>query len=510
MVHSFTIRQAYLAILGVAALSACSKVNEVAPADTSLSQNANSIATTAKSNSLLSLTDLFPLSLFSGAAAGSNTVNQSDEMAFAQPSPALSYLDRQYHTKGQDEFEHTFTLQELAPLWNNEKCSGCHVNGGRSPLGKNPLIPQLLFRVSIPGTNEDGGPNPVPGFGDQIQPFIVQDGVRVVGPEGTVSITYAEQLKSFADGLSYSLRTPTYTPTATLPANAMISPRIGGQVAGLGLLESVTDQDILALADPKDKDKDGITGEPNWVWDVAQQKVALGRFGWKANQPNLLQQAASAFNGDLGITSPFFPLKPNVAGGGRNKKGPGIILPSSGLGSISAAAAVLTNANTPTSGTDIGTDELFSTAFYTGTLGVPATRNSNDPQVKAGQALVVAAKCAVCHRPKLQTSLLAPYGLAGQVIHPYTDLLLHDMGPGLADNRPDFQASGSEWRTAPLWGLGLSATTSKHTNYLHDGRARNVLEAIMWHGGEGDVSRRYVEQLSQKDRDALVAFVNSL
>jgi CxxC motif-containing protein (DUF1111 family) len=155
-------------------------------------------------------------------------------------------------------------------------------------------------------------------------------------------------------------------------------------------------------------------------------------------------------------------------------------------------------------------DGLFSTAFYTGTLAVPATRNSNDPRVLAGRALFVSAKCSACHKPMLKTGSNVPFGLGNQTIHPYTDLLLHDMGPGLADNRPDYLASGSEWRTAPLWGTGLSQTTSGHTNYLHDGRARNVMEAIMWHGGEGEVSRRYVEQLSQADRDALVAFVNSL
>ena len=180
---------------------------------------------------------------------------------------------------------------------------------------------------------------------------------------------------------------------------------------------------------------------------------------------------------------------------------------TSGLSSLAAAAAILDNG--PKTVTDTNAEELFTTAFYTGTLGVPATRSSTDPQVLAGQALFVAAKCAACHAPVLQTSS-APFGLGNQTIHPYTDLLLHDMGPGLADNRPDFRATGSEWRTAPLWGLGLSATTSRHTNYLHDGRARNVTEAIMCHGGEGNVSRQYVERLSQTNRDALVAFVNSL
>ena len=500
MKHFSTLRQGCLALLSMAALSACEKAQD----------DAGPLGATVSQDALISSGPNYQPADFAGPAGGSNTVNRADALAFNQPSPALLWGDAQYHNTGQGNFEQAFTLQQLAPLWNSNKCSGCHVNGGRSPLNFDPTVPQLLFRVSVPGVADDGGPNPVPGIGGQIQPFAIVNGGLGIGPEGTVSTTYAEQLQAFADGQTYSLRTPTYTPSVTLPPGTMISPRIGPQVAGLGLLEAVAEQDIVALADPDDKNHDGITGRPNRVWDAAMQQTVLGRFGWKANQPNLLQQAAAAFNGDLGITSPFFPLESNVPGGGRNKKGPGIKLPSGGMSSLTAAAAMLRSSAGSTTPTDIDTDALFSTAFYTGTLGVPATRNSNDPQVLAGQALFVAAKCAACHAPVLRTSFLAPYGLGGQTIHPYTDLLLHDMGPDLSDNRPDFLATGREWRTAPLWGLGLSATTSNHTNYLHDGRARNVLEAVMWHGGEGDFSRRYVAQLSQTDRDALVAFVKSL
>ena len=495
-----TLRQGCLALVSIAVLSACEKKqDDTGPLGTTVNQDGKVAAGTT-----------YQPADFTGPSGGSNTVNQADAGAFNQPSPALTDMDVQFHTTGQNNFEQVFSLQQLAPLWNNNKCSGCHVNGGRSPLGSDPLVPQLLFRVSSPGIADDGGPNPVPGIGGQIQPFAIVNGTVAIGSEGLVSTTYAEQLQAFADGQPYSLRTPTYTPTATLPPGTMISPRIGPQIAGLGLLEAVSEQDIVALADPTDRDHDGITGHPNRVWDVATQQTVIGRFGWKANQPNLLQQAAAAFNGDLGITSPFFPLESNVPGGGRNKKGPGIKLPSSGLSSITAAAAMLKSSATSAAPTDIDTEALFSTAFYTGTLGVPATRNTGDPQVATGQALFVAAKCAVCHTPVLHTNPLAPYGLGWQTIHPYTDLLLHDMGPGLSDNRPDFLATGSEWRTAPLWGLGLSATTSNHTNYLHDGRARNVLEAVMWHGGEGSFSRNYVAQLSQADRNALVAFVKSL
>lgn len=500
MAPFYTLRQGCLVLLSTAVLSACEKAPEATgPLGAAVSQDGRGAPGAA-----------YQPADFAGPAGGSNTVNRFDALAFNQPSPALRGSAVAYHTTGQSTFEQQFTLPQLAPLWNNEKCSGCHVNGGRSPLGRDPLVPQLLFRVSVPGVAADGGPNPVPGIGGQIQPFVIVNGARGIGPEGTVSTAYVEQLHAFADGQPYRLRAPTYTPSVGLPAGTMLSPRIGQQMAGLGLLEAVPERDVVALADPHDQDRDGITGRPNRVWDAAAQQTVLGRFGWKANQPNLLQQAAAAFNGDLGITSPFFPLESNVPGGGRNKKGPGVKLPSGGLASLAAAALTLRNNASLATPTDININELFSTAFYTGTLGVPATRSANDPQVPAGQVLFVAAKCAACHTPVLHTSVLAPYGLGGQTIHPYTDLLLHDMGPGLADNRPDFLATGSEWRTAPLWGLGLSATTSNHTNYLHDGRARNVLEAVMWHGGEGDYSRRYVQQLSQTERSALVAFVNSL
>ena len=514
MRHYFTTRPGCRVLLCAAVLGACTKAPDSAgPLGTAASQDGKQAPGRA-----------YQAADFAGPAGGGTTVSQADALAFAQPSPTLGGPGVQDHADGQQNFEHVWSVQQLAPLWNNNNCAGCHVHGGRSPLNRDPQVPQLLFRVSIPGTNPDGGPNPVPGFGDQLQPVALVNGQVVFGngPEGAVTTSYVEQLGAFADGQAYSLRAPTYTPTATLPGNVMVSPRIGPQIAGLGLLAAVDEQEILGLADPGDKDGDGIAGRPNYVWNVATQQPALGRFGWKANQPNLLQQAAAAFNGDLGVTSPYFPLESNVPGGGRNKKG-----------------KKDDDTDTTRLVTDIDARTLATVAYYTGTLGVPAARGAGSAQVQAGQTLFVAAKCAACHAPVLHamadapagqdgkdkkdksqkdnpagtaslSSLLFPTGLGSQTIHPYTDLLLHDMGPGLADGRPDFQASGSEWRTAPLWGLGLSATTSHHTNYLHDGRARNVLEAIMWHGGEGDYSRRYVQQLSQADRDALVAFVQSL
>ena len=399
-------------------------------------------------------------------------------------------------------------------MWNNDQCDGCHVGSGRSKAPQPGNAPQLLFRVSLPGKGPDGGPNPVPGFGDQIQPVAVVNGVRGVSIEGKVSTTYLEEVRYYIDGQSYSLRSPTYTFVRTpggnaLPAKALISPRIGPQVAGLGLLEAVPEATILALADEKDRNRDGISGRPNYVWDAAAQAIRLGRFGWKANQPTLLQQNAAAYNGDLGITTPYFPLESDVPGGGRNKEG--------------RKKKKKDDHGFEVTETDISGQELDAVTFYTRTLGVPAFRNITDPLVVAGRTIFLKANCGACHVPTLRTGTLPTEDgdidgilptdvpeVAYQNIAPFTDLLLHNMGPGLADNRPDFEATGSEWRTPPLWGIGLTETVNSHSFFLHDGRARNLMEAIMWHGGEATESAEYVKGLPKEDRDALVAFLKSL
>ena len=258
---------------------------------------------------------------------------------------------------------------------------------------------------------------------------------------------------------------------------------------GLGLLESVSEADVLALADANDANGDGISGRPNYVWDVAAQATRLGRFGWKANQPNLRQQSAAAYNGDMGITSSLFPLEPAAGQSQAGNVPPGTTAPI-----------------------DLPDTELANTTFYVQTLGVPARRDVNTDQVKAGKALFISAKCASCHVPRLTTSPSAglPVEMAGQTIYPYTDLLLHDMGTGLADNRSDFRATGQEWRTPPLWGIGLSEVVNGHSTFLHDGRARNLTEAILWHGGEAQGSADAVGRMSAAERAQLLAFLKSL
>ena len=392
---------------------------------------------------LISLDKL--MSLFAGGrAGGATTVVLTTADAFDQPAPNLSGTTLALHQAGRAGFDRVLDNAILAPLWNNKSCVACHVGGGRS-ASKDGITPQLLFRVSLPGTNDDGGPKPIPGFGDQIQP-IALDSTNSLGPgigrsaEGTVAISYVEDLRRFLDGQTYALRTPTYRPTVTLPDNAMLSPRIGGQVAGLGLLEAVPEETIRAFADPDDKNKDGISGRPNYVWNAGEQRTMLGRFGWKANQPNLLQQSAGAYNGDLGSTTYYFPLESNAPGGGRNKKS-GKKHQNGGL-------------PTPFGTLDIADEELDAVALYNRTLGVPAVRNPNDAQVLAGGALFLQAKCNACHVPVMQTGPAVLAELSNQTIMPYTDLLLHDMGPGLADGPPRFPGLGLGVAHAPALGPG--------------------------------------------------------
>ena len=425
------------------------------------------------------------------AAGGATTTTDFSSLGLIQPASNLSGDDLTQHMQGKEVFQRIFTLHEVAPLWNNVRCESCHLGGGRAGIPKvnavtGVLTPQLLFRVSLPGTGPHGEPRPVPGFGDQIQPLMVvqgvdaQDETRGASQEGNVRVTYTDEVKQLRDGTSYTLHKPTYTfvkTTQDLPAGTMISPRTGSQVTGLGLLEAVPEATILAFA--RDNTDNGVSGRVNRVWDDEMRMVRLGRFGWKANQPSLRQQNAGAANGDMGLTTSVFPIEP----GETAVTGP----------------------------TNVSEQELLALTTFTQTMGVPAFRNNSDPQAQLGAAMFAKAGCGNCHVSVMKTgNLPGRPEVSNQTIAPFTDLLLHDMGKELADNRPDFLATGNEWRTAPLWGLSLQQTVNGHTNLLHDGRARNVLEAIMWHGGEAGSSRKIVTEMSTKEREALLTFLNSI
>ena len=424
------------------------------------------------------------------AAGGAYTVQSAGSNAYSLPAPNLRGSSIEKHAAGDAEFERNFvTANGLGPLFINGSCTGCHVRDGRgtAPLNPGDAV-QMLFRLSLAGQDPHGGPQPVPGFGDQLQNRAIVGTV----PEGELSISYLEQLRTLADGSRVSLRQPTYAVTNAyqpLPGGVLLSARVAPPVFGLGLLEAVNEADVLALADADDANQDGISGRPNYVWDVAAQQRRLGRFGWKANQPSLRQQTAAAYNGDMGLTTSLFALEPAA---GQTQAG--------------------NNPPNPNATPDITDPRLDQTTFYVQTLGVPARRDVRNEQVQAGKALFVSAKCAACHMPRLRTSALPglPAETANQTIFPYTDLLLHDLGPGLADNRPDFGANGQEWRTPPLWGIGLTEVVNGHSTFLHDGRARSLTEAILWHGGEAQQSADAVASMSAADRARLLAFLGSL
>jgi CxxC motif-containing protein (DUF1111 family) len=340
----------------------------------------------------------------------------------------------------------------------------------------------MLFRLSLPGTGPDGGAIPVPGYGAQLQ----DQAVFGIPAEAKVRTTYTPVTGMFADGTRYRLRRPTHTltdPYTPMPEGVQLSPRLSAPVFGLGLLEALPESTILAKADEEDRDGDGISGRPNTVWDVEAQAPRLGRFGWKANAPTLRQQVAAAYQQDMGLTSPVFPAEAS-------------------RGQLQALAS---------ESTELTAETLDDAIFYVQTLAVPARRAVDDPQVVKGARLFSQAKCASCHLPTAVTGAYpaAPV-LSYQVIHPFTDLLLHDMGEDLADHRPDYKATGTEWRTPALWGLGLRKRVQGHEHMLHDGRADGPQEAILWHGGEAAGAKQAFVTMTQAEREALIAFLRSL
>ena len=438
---------------------------------------------------------LAPLTLVA-ALGGDTTAFTATRNAFGLPARNLTAAQRRTFAVGNSFFRQnwvtapasTAARDGLGPTFNALSCSSCHhLDGrGRPPDGPGDGRRGLLLRLSIPGQDARGGPLPAPVYGGQLQDRAII-GVPV---EGEIGIVYREVPGTFADGEGYSLRHPQYRlrnlAFGPLDPATMLSPRVAPAVVGMGLLEAIPAADILAAADPDDADGDGISGRANMVWDVRRGATVLGRFGWKANQPTVEQQTAGAFLGDLGITSPLFP--------------------SENCPAPQADCQAAPHGGAP----EIGAERLGKVTLYMQTLAVPAMRDVDDPQVRRGAQLFAAAGCALCHTPRHVTGDHATAALSNQVIYPYTDLLLHDMGPALADGRPDFGAGGREWRTPPLWGIGLVETVNGHTMFLHDGRARSLTEAILWHGGEGAASRDAFKGLTQGERAALLRFLESL
>jgi CxxC motif-containing protein (DUF1111 family) len=374
------------------------------------------------------------------------------------------------------------------PTSNGEECTGCHAgNGrGRAPDGADENLVSMVVRLSVPGEDEHGGPAPHPAYGDQLQE---QGELGRVPAEGEASIRWREHEEVLADGTRVTMRTPSieFRKLAFGPmgSGTLTSARIAPPVIGSGLLDAVPESQLLEMAEAQRAQ--GFNGRPNYVWDAQSQSTLVGRFGWKANQPNLRQQVAAAYLGDMGVTTLLYPADNCPPAQVACRKRPGGTVPEQTWRPL---------------------EEIL---FYTRALGVPAQRRADDPQVLRGAAIFAQAQCAACHVPELRTGDYPAFPrLAHQVIRPYTDLLLHDMGEGLADGRPDFRAGPRDWRTPPLWGLGLNVAVNGNGGLLHDGRARTLAEAVLWHGGEAEGAREAFRSLEAAERAALFAFLESI
>ncbi|MFJ2684763.1 di-heme oxidoredictase family protein [Pseudomonas sp. NPDC087342] len=440
-------------------------------------------------------------------SGGSATVRKTDQNAFSLPSANLPPSRRVDFSVGNSFFRSPWVIAPstttardgLGPLFNTNACQNCHIKDGRghppTPDANNAV--SMLVRLSIPDAPvyakviEHLGVVPEPVYGGQLQDMSVPG----VAPEGKVRVDYTPVPIRFKDGTEVELRKPTLQITqlgyGPMHPDTRFSARVAPPMIGLGLLEAIPDEAILANAEAQAKEKNGIAGRPNKVWDDAQQKTVLGRFGWKAGQPNLNQQNVHAFSGDMGLSTSLRPFDDCTDAQTACKQAP--------------------NGNGPNGEPEVSDNILRLVLFYSRNLAVPARRDVGTPQVLAGKNLFFQAGCQSCHTPKYTTAAnAAEPELANQVIRPYSDLLLHDMGDGLADNRTEFQASGRDWRTPPLWGIGLTQAVSGHTQFLHDGRARNLLEAVLWHGGEASAAQQQVLSFNAEQRSELLAFLNSL
>ncbi len=430
---------------------------------------------------------------------------------FSNPSGNMSF-ERQLEFKVGDGIfrklwasspSSTTASDGLGPLYNARSCQSCHLKDGRgAPPSPGEAAVSLFLRLSVPPRNAEERAAlaahrisviPEPTYGTQLQNFAIQGHA----PEGQMTLAYDEIPVRLTDGETVSLRRPRYGVAdfayGPMAADAMVSPRVTPPMLGIGLLEAIDDKDILAGADPDDADGDGVSGKANLVWSDEFQKPMLGRFGWKAGEPTVRQQVAHALLGDLGLSSALSST------------------PGGECSEPQKLCREAANGNDDDEGVEVTAQMMDLLVFYARNLGVPARRQVGDSQVLAGKKVFYETGCAACHRPKYVTrDLPGQPEQSGQLIWPYTDLLLHDMGEGLADDRPEGEATGREWRTPPLWGIGLTQTVSGHTQFLHDGRARNLLEAILWHGGEAEAAKSRVIGLGKGERAALLAFLNSL
>lgn len=440
-------------------------------------------------------------------ASSATSDDGSTSLSFNVPIPTLTDEEGDRHLAGDVLFSRKFNTEGgVGPAFNANACVACHMLDGRGAL---PMImpgetkvrfgmnESLLLRVSL---ETDEGSKIVPGFSEQL----FHRGIYSLRPDspGTgqadIDMSFTSTIFTYPDGKKVELRKPVFTisnaydavggkPSALDHPDVRISPRIGPPMIGLGLLEAVDAKDILALADPEDKNGDGISGRPNMI------DGKLGRFGWKANNVSLRVQVAAAFSNDMGIRSSLFPEES-----------------ISGTALFLSLIERLAKEWLPLE-VELSDSSLDSLEFYTATLAVPQRRDVEKPEVLNGARTFEKISCTGCHTPHFKTSDSAAVpSMRGLDIYPFSDGLLHDMGDELADGRRDHEANGREWKTRPLWGVGMTQTVNPRAGFLHDGRARSLEEAVLYHGGEAAESRRRFANLTEAERKEVLLFLKSL
>ena len=450
-----------------------------------------------------------PFEAMSGGAATSRKIVNQD--AFSHFSPNITFAEEEQFKLGNALFRKiwvsspasTQASDGLGPFYNARSCQSCHLKDGRGhPPEQDTDATSMFLRLARQPANDEERqmianhemlliPDPV--YGGQLQDLAIP-GIQA---EGRMVISYTEQEIELGDGTIVSLRMPEYSVSdlahGPLDPNTVLSPRIAPPMIGLGLIEQIHPEDILANADIDDADGDGISGRPSMLRD-ASGNIVLGKFGWKGSNPTIRAQSAGAFAGDIGISSPDAPYHWGDCTDAQTE-----------------CRAAPTGVQERLGDTEAPDPILGLVTFYSQHLAVPARRDVENPNVLAGKELFYGLGCVSCHQPKFVTRRDAENDAqAFQLIWPYSDILLHDMGPGLADGMIAGDANGNEWRTAPLWGIGLTETVNGHTFFLHDGRARNLIEAILWHGGEAQPARDGFAGLGADDRGNLITFLESL
>lgn len=377
----------------------------------------------------------------------------------------------------------------LGPLFNANTCNSCHPKNGRGNLynAKNQISRALIAKVSIlsDGSKEHqmqekyNGLVADPNYGGQIS----INGIHGVKFEAKPKITYTKINVKFPDGEVDTILKPHYELIeknyGELHKDARLTFRLAPSLNGLGLIEDIKQEDILANVDEKDENADGISGRANWVYSPITKKTELGLYSWKASTTSILHQSAAAANNDMGLTTTIFKDE-----------------------NCTKTQKLCNEAPKPRDPIDITDLRLAAIDFYIKNK-ITYTRKK-DESYEEGLEIFKNVDCAKCHISEFTTK-------KGFKIAPFTDMLLHDMGEGLSDGRSEFKASESEWRTAPLWGLALhKKINKKEVRLLHDGRARNFQEAILWHGGEAFLAKQKYMNLEKEQRQKLLNFLKEL